>query len=600
MVITSFALLARRLRMGVSVLALVGVVGLATLAPAAATTPAPSAQNDATAIFDFDYPTSFAGNYLAARQAHLLRDLEAAAEFYSEALRDDPDNLELKERAFTFLVGTGQVDDAVPLAEEIVEAEKSARLARLTLAMDALRRGQFTRARTQLRAGAQGPLADLSTAILTAWTFMGQKRTDEAVKTIDALTGPEWYGVFKNFHAGLILDASGRRKEAVERFAAAYKLDPTGVRLVDAYARSLMRNGRQAEAIETLMAFNRSVPDHPLIQASLTQARAGAKMDPLLSTSREGAGEFLYGLGAAIGREGAEDIGAVYLHLARHVDENAELPLLSLSTLNGQLKRYEAAIDYLSAIEETSPLKPMAEIQVGRYFNLLEKFDEARAHLTAIVDKNPKDVDALMALGEVNRGNKKFAEAAEAYSRAIDAIGTPTAADWALFYYRGISYERTKQWPKAEADFKKALQLNPDEPHVLNYLGYSWIDMGINLDEGLKLVRKAVDLRPDDGYIVDSLGWAYYKLGRYEEAVQELERAVLLRPEDPVINDHLGDAYWKVGRKLEATFQWRHAIDMKPEPDDLPAILKKLQNGLTETPAPAAAQNVSPEQPKAQ
>lgn len=599
MLIKTFALMTRQLRMGASVIALACAIGWTVPLPAAATTQAQPAQDDAS-LFDFAYPTSLAGNYLAARQAHLGRDFEAAAEFYTEALRDDPENVELKERAFTFLVGTGQIDDAVPLAEEIVEADKSARLARLTLAMDAVQRGQFTRARAQLKAGAQGPLADLSTAILTAWTFSGQKRTDEAIKTIDSLNGPEWYGVFKNFHAGLILDAAGRRKEGVERFAAAYKLDPSGVRLVEAFGRSLMRNGRQSEAIETLLAFDKSVPDHPLIQAALRQIRDGAKMEPLVTTSRQGAGEFLYGLGAAIGREGAEDIGAVYLQLARHVDESAELPLLSLSTLNGQLKRYDQAIDYLSAIEETSPLKPMAEIQVGRYFNLLEKYDEAREHLTAIIDKNPKDVDALMALGEVNRGNKKFAEAADAYSRAIEAIGTPSPADWALFYYRGIAYERTKQWPKAEADFKKALELNPDEPHVLNYLGYSWIDMGINLDEGLKLVRKAVDLRPDDGYIVDSLGWAYFRLGRYEEAVQELERAVLLRPEDPVINDHLGDAYWKVGRNLEASFQWRHAVDLKPEPDELPAILKKLQSGLTESPPPVAAENTTTEQPKAQ
>ena len=151
-------------------------------------------------------------------------------------------------------------------------------------------------------------------------------------------------------------------------------------------------------------------------------------------------------------------------------------------------------------------------------------------------------------LGDVHRAAKKFSEAAEAYSRAVALIPRPQPGDWSLFYYRGIAFERIKEWPKAEADFKKALELNPDEPHVLNYLGYSWIDMGMNLEEGLNLVKKAVSLRPDDGYIVDSLGWAYYKLGRYEEAVVELEKAVALRPEDPVINDHLGDAYWKVGR----------------------------------------------------
>ena len=128
-----------------------------------------------------------------------------------------------------------------------------------------------------------------------------------------------------------------------------------------------------------------------------------------------------------------------------------------------------------------------------------------------------------------------------------------------MFYFRGICYERSKQWPQAEADLKKALQLYPDQPLVLNYLGYSWIDQGVNLDEGMNMIRRAVEQRPDDGYIVNSLGWANFRIGNYDEAVKELERAVELKPDDPTINDHLGDAYWRVGRVLEARFQWSHA-----------------------------------------
>jgi Flp pilus assembly protein TadD len=167
-------------------------------------------------------------------------------------------------------------------------------------------------------------------------------------------------------------------------------------------------------------------------------------------------------------------------------------------------------------------------------------------------------------------------------------IGTPTRANWSLFYYRGIGYERTKQWPKAEADFKKALELYPDQPSVLNYLGYSWVDQGVHLDDGMAMIKKAVDQRPDDGYIVDSLGWAHYKLGQYDDAVKQLERAVTLKPSDPTINDHLGDAYWRSGRKLEATFQWKHARDAKPEPDELEKINAKLKDGLKDDTKAAA------------
>jgi Flp pilus assembly protein TadD len=162
---------------------------------------------------------------------------------------------------------------------------------------------------------------------------------------------------------------------------------------------------------------------------------------------------------------------------------------------------------------------------------------------------------------------------------------------WVFYYFRGICFERSKQWPKSEADLKKALDLKPEQPHVLNYLGYSWIDQGINLDEGMKMIRRAVEQRPDDGYIVDSLGWAYYRIGNYEEATKHLERAIDLRPEDPTINDHLGDAYWKVGRKLEAKFQWAHARDLKPEPDELPKIEAKIKDGMPDDKEPTAAAN---------
>ncbi|HEX9788032.1 MAG TPA: tetratricopeptide repeat protein, partial [Candidatus Binatia bacterium] len=167
--------------------------------------------------------------------------------------------------------------------------------------------------------------------------------------------------------------------------------------------------------------------------------------------------------------------------------------------------------------------------------------------------------------------------------------------NWTLFYFRGISYERSKQWPLAEKDFQKALELVPEQAQVLNYLGYSWVDLGLNLEAGLEMIKKAVELRPKDGYIVDSLGWAYYRLGRYDDAVKELERAIELRPEDPTINDHLGDAYWKVGRELEARFQWSHARDLNPAPEDMLIIEAKLKDGLKEDGPPARAGNVKPQ-----
>jgi Flp pilus assembly protein TadD len=241
-------------------------------------------------------------------------------------------------------------------------------------------------------------------------------------------------------------------------------------------------------------------------------------------------------------------------------------------------------------VPENDPLRTTADIQTGQILEALERPDEAAKYLNKIVDENPKNEDALSALGNLQRAHKHYAEAIETYTRALAGKNKPEKTDWPIYYFRGISYEREKKWPEAEADLMQALALYPDQPLVLNYLGYSWVDQNMNLDEGFNMLRRAVELRPTDGYIVDSLGWANYKLGRNDEAVKQLERAIDLKPSDPVINDHLGDAYWRAGRKLEAHFQWNHARDLDPEPEDKVKILQKIEHGLDDEPNPAAAE----------
>jgi tetratricopeptide (TPR) repeat protein len=253
------------------------------------------------------------------------------------------------------------------------------------------------------------------------------------------------------------------------------------------------------------------------------------------------------------------------------------------------------AIKVYERMPASSPLKRNAQIQLATDLDAADRSEEAIKILKTVTSEDPKDLEAIMALGNIERGRKKFADCVVTYSQGIDVLPKPEdkagedKANAVYYYYRGICEERSKQWSKAEADMRKALELQPEQPHVLNYLGYSWIDQGINLDEGMKMIKRAVDQRPDDGYIVDSLGWAYYRIGNYEDAVKNLERAIDLKPEDPTINDHLGDAYWRVGRTLEAKFQWAHARDLKPEPEDLPKIEAKIENGLPDDASSSAA-----------
>ncbi len=528
--------------------------------------------------------TSVAGSFLSARLAGAERDSDAAVTYLRALMKADPRNDELVERAFFAMLVAGEVEEAMPLAERLVKVDRSHRIARLALAARAIKRGQYQTARTNLSLSVRGPIGDLTATLLAAWTMVGSGNAKSGVELIDRLQGPDWYAAFKDINAGLILDAAGLKKEAGKRLEKAAQTDPATLRAVDAYARWQSRNVDKETALATYQAFEKLLPRHPLVMSAEAELQAGKTLGPLIRTPQEGAAEVLYSLGAALGRQGGEDLAMVYLQLSLWLAPDHPLAGLTLADLYEQLKQPLKAISVYEKIPANSPLKRNAEVQMSINLDIAGKFDEARKHLVALVESDPKDTDALVALGGLYRGHKMYAECADTYGKVIDQLKEPTRNNWTLFYFRGICNERNKNWPAAEADLKMALKLYPDQPHVLNYLGYSWVDQGLNLDSALDMIRKAVSLRPDDGYIVDSLGWAYYRLGRYDDAVTELERAVELKPQDPVINDHLGDAYWKVGRKLEATFQWAHARDSKPEPEDLTKIEKKLQSGLEEEP----------------
>ncbi len=532
--------------------------------------------------------TSASGSFLAARHAGGQKDAAAAAAYYRAALRGDPRNGELLGRTFLAVLANGEVEDAVKLAERVLQVDKTDRIARLVLGVRAIKQKQYPVARRELAQSIRGPITDLAATLLSAWTMASPTEARAATDSIDKLAGAEWYAIFKDLHAALIFDLAGQRKDAGKRFERAYKVDPTALRVVQSYGSFLARQGNNAEALKVFAAFDEALPRHPLIVEAVNEINAGKKPAPMVDTPQAGAAEVLYGLGSALGRRGGEDLGLIYLQLALYLAPAHPLALLSLGDLYEAIKKPELANKVYERVPLGSPLQRNAQIQLAINLDTLDRTDEAKASLEKLIAANPGDLEAIMALGNILRGRKQFAECGDVYSKGVDTITKTEKSNWVIYYFRGICLERAKQWPKAEADLKKSLELFPDQPHVLNYLGYSWIDQGSNLDEGMRMIKRAVEQRADDGYIVDSLGWAHYRLGNMEEAVKQLERAVELKPEDPTINDHLGDAYWRVGRVLEARFQWSHARDLKPEPEDLVKIEAKLKSGLPDDTSSAA------------
>src|SRR6202166_1698375 len=543
------------------------------------------------------FPTShdlkaltMSGSYLAARHASVERDASSAASFYRSALRTDPKNNELLDRAFISSLADGDIDEAVKLADRILTMDKSNRVARLVVGVRDLKQKKYAAAQLNINQSIRGPITDLVATLLSGWASYGAGDTKSAVANIDKLTGPEWYPIFKDLHSAMILELAGKEKDAGVRLERAYKLEDSMLRVSDDYARWLSRNKDAASATAVYEAVDKKLPRHPVIVDAMRETGAGKKLPPIVHSPQAGAAEALYAIGATLTRRGGEDLALVYLQLALYLVPNHPLALLSLADLYESVKKPAMAIKVYERMPASSPLKRNAQIQLATDLDAADRSEEAIKILKSVTAEDPKDLEAIMALGNIERGRKKFADCTETYSQGLAALPEASEeANWVYYYYRGICEERSKQWNKAEADMRKALVLQPEQPHVLNYLGYSWIDQGINLDEGMKMIKRAVDQRPDDGYIVDSLGWAYYRIGNYEDAVKNLERAIDLKPEDPTINDHLGDAYWRIGRTLEARFQWAHARDLKPEPEELPKIEAKIEKGLPEDTSSAAS-----------
>ena len=538
---------------------------------------------------------SLSGSYLAGRFAGRQRDMDAAAGYFQQALRDDPNNVVLIERVFIFELSEGNIPAAEEFATRVLSFNSQHRMARIVLGLRDARLKHYARARENFKKSAYTPIGELTGALLTAWTYAAEGNQAAAFNALDKLDSNDSFENFKSYHGALIADTLGTSLRAETFYKKAYELAGTSLRVAQAYGNYLERQGRLDEARKVYAQFLVGAEKNPLVNAALAGLDKGKKPKPFIPNAAAGMGESLFSVASALSDDQGLDIALAYAQLALAAGGDKPVTLTLLGDIYEGMNNYDRAIAAFQAIDKDSVLHSNAEIEIAVNLQRLEKNDEAKARLRALIAADPSNFDAIVTLGNLMRSTEDFAGAAEVYSQAVALVPNPGRQHWTVFYYRGIAYERTKQWPKAEADFRKALALEPDQPMILNYLGYSMVDQKINLTEAINMVRKAVELRPNDGYIVDSLGWAHYQLGEFEEAVKHLERAVELKPADPVIADHLGDAYWRVGRKLEARFQWQHAKDNKPEAADLARIEKKLKEGLTEEAPVLPAQNGSAE-----
>jgi Flp pilus assembly protein TadD len=539
-----------------------------------------------------DQASSLMGSYLAGRIARSHHDTATAVAFYRRALQRAPDDVLVIEASFMSEAAEGNFAEATALARRLVTNQPVHRLALMWLATDAMKNRQFAAANEHLvKAAGGGAIGELTTTLARAWVRLAEGNSTGGLELLRSVRIGEGAQNYVRYHRALISDLAGRRPEAGREFEAVFKQDSRTPRLALAYARHAASGGDLKLARQILKDHvDRTEGEaQPMVRALQLNLSGKEVIRLLVESPEQGYAEVFYGLGEALAGEGGVSLASIYLQMALMVRPQSPFALAALANVYEMTKRYDAAIATYDRIPKGSPLQQSVDIRKGVNLNLLERVDEAKVLLERLAADSSQDVRALVTLGDIMRSHKRFAEAVEYYNRVINLTPKPEPKHWIYWYARGTSYERMKKWPQAEVDLLKALQLAPDQPLVLNYLGYSWIDQNRNLKQGMAMIEKAVAAKPDDGYIVDSLGWAHYRLGNFKEAVRHLERAVELRPEDPTLNDHLGDAYWRVGRQREARFQWEQALTLKPEPEEIDKIKAKLQNGLARlSPQPGA------------
>jgi Flp pilus assembly protein TadD len=530
------------------------------------------------------------GSFLAGRHAQMQGDSSAAFEHYVKALAEDPDNESLRKRVISLGIAAGRYDEAIKQAEAAIAADPEQEMARLLLAVRDLGADNYQGAVRHLEA-ARRPETGVIWPLMTAWIEAGLGQPQRAEMALKPLADDKVLALFYRYHRALLLDLTGPAGDADAAYAELFQdgaLLPA--RAADARARFLLRQGRPREAeavIDDLLERHADSPGAVDAMAALKERR----QKPLVANAKEGVAEAFYAAAGALGREQAAEAVEVYYRLALYLRPDFPAAWVSLGDHLENRQNWAGAIAAYRNVPANTAHGDLARVRMAWVLHQQERTEEAIAALHQLSLERPGQAQAHAALGDILRDQSRFKEAAEEYSRALAKIATPEKRHWTLFYARGIAYERSKQWRKAEKDLQKALELSPDQPSVMNYLGYSWIDQGIRLGEARQLIERAVALKPNDGYYVDSLGWFFYRVGQYAQAVEHLERAIELRPDDPVINDHLGDVYWRIGRREEARFQWERALGLKPEEDEATRIRRKLDHGLDRTPTPENARN---------
>ncbi len=550
---------------------------LAQTPPAAPPAPQPGGMPPADQPLNAAQATP-SGAYLVALSASRKADYLAAARFMEQARKDNPDDPELMRRALTWEMAAGRYDQALALSKILVTIPDSQSILAITLAaMDELKRGELPAADARLSALPRQGVGSIAAPLMRGWIAAKLSGAAEGEKQIGSMGDSPALAPLRELHQAMVRDMTSKTPNP-----AAYKplLDANPqppLRLVELAGNAMERAGDKAGAKTLYAEFIARNEDNELSDLLRGKPTNGPAPKPLIATVENGIAQGMFDIASLLQQDRAgSELALLYVRLALMLQPDFPLAQMLLAEVTEAMNNPTAAIEAYTTLAGAPGYGWLARLRIAGLRDSTGDTAAALADLSKMGAESPNRFEALWRKADILRARERFPEATEAYDAAIARVATPDRRHWSLFFGRGIALERVKRWDRAESDMKRALLLQPEQPYVMNYLGYTWLEQNLNLTEAKAMIERAVTLRPQDGAIVDSLGWAYYRLGDFETAAKHLERAVELKANDPTINDHLGDVYWRVGRKLEARFQWIRALSLEPEADLKAALEKKL------------------------
>lgn len=509
---------------------------------------------------------SWVGQYLSGYHAMQNNQYQKASDYFSSSIKRN-DNPHLKSKTLTLLLVSGNYDEAFKVAENVKELEEST-IAGLALIVKETEKGNFKKAAKigeDIKKLGQDSIIH---KLALAWAKIGENNKLPAQKIMNDLMKQKSLEPLVSYQYALMSDIIGDTKKADQLYTNLLKRNKLPNGIAAAAYRFFEKEGMDAKKEKV---------------SSKVQDKEKFLRYQRIDTPKKGMAESFLSVAGIIMTEYRSDKAAAFFRLAIYLNPQMDEAKMLLGSILVNEEDYEGANTILKEIGEASYLWDYAQLAVARNYKMMEQPEKSIQVYKKLLTSKDARVDALVSLGDLERNEEDYAQAMQYYTQALETINSKKEGDslyvarfWSVYFARGVTYERQDKWEEAEADFKKALELNPNQPDVLNYLGYSWIDKGINLDKAKKMILEAHKQRPQDAHITDSVGWAYYRLGEYDEAVYYLEKAASMMPYDSTVNDHLGDTYWALGRENEAYFQWQRALENDPEEEEIEKIEAKI------------------------